>query len=76
MAWFLLMTRKLTRGNRLVEMIWSDVRQWLGKKSPLWWRQWWMIKIVDKIQMIVKMTSKRYIVYTSCQPKLNIFASI
>ena len=62
MALFLLMARKLTRGHRLVEMMWSDVRQWLGKRWPSWRRQWWMIKIVDEIQMIVKMTSKRYFV--------------
>ena len=76
MAWFLLMARKLTRGHRSVEMMKSEARQWLGQRWPSWWRQWWMIKIVDEIQMIVKMTSKRYIVYTSGQPKLNILASI
>ena len=31
MAQFLLMARKLTRGHKLVEMTWSDVRQRLRK---------------------------------------------
>ena len=62
MVWFLLKARKLTRGHRQVEMMWSKARQWLGQMWPSWRRQWWMIKIVDEIQMIVKIA--RYISYT------------
>ena len=68
MAWLLLMARKLPRRHRP----WSDVMQWLCKVAIVVAavvedgreNTEEIIKMVGKIKMIVKMTSKRYTIQT------------